>query len=67
MCQTCTMGRKKLPKHRARTARVPFNCTSSQKLAYQKAAESCDKDLSEWIRDTLDAELKRMGKQAKGE
>jgi predicted HicB family RNase H-like nuclease len=49
------VGRPTLPKGEAKTIVLQSRVQPSEKAAYQKAAKSQGKDLSTWIRDTLNA------------
>lgn len=46
-------GRKPKPESSKLSERIPFNCTPSQRQAYDKACG--DLDRAEWIRRILDA------------
>ena len=58
-------GRPKKPKHRKMSARIPFVATVAQRESYDRVAEACDLDRSEWIRQTLDAVVRDFDKRAK--
>jgi predicted HicB family RNase H-like nuclease len=47
------VGRPKLAKGEAREPIVQFRVQPSEKAAYQKAAKAQEKDVSSWIRETL--------------
>jgi predicted HicB family RNase H-like nuclease len=47
------VGRPKLAKGEAREPIVQFRVQPSEKAAYQKAAKAQEKDVSTWIRETL--------------
>lgn len=52
------VGRPTLPKGEAKTIVLQSRVQESEKKAYQKAAHAEGKDLSAWIRDTLNASAK---------
>lgn len=52
------VGRPKLAKGEAREPIVQFRVQPSEKAAYQKAAKSEGKDVSTWVRETLNAAIK---------
>ncbi len=52
------VGRPKLAKGEARETVLQSRVQPSEKAAYQKAAKSEGKDLSTWIRQTLNAAIK---------
>lgn len=47
------VGRPKMPKGEAKAIVLQSRVQPSEKAAYQKAAKSQGKDLSTWIRETL--------------
>jgi hypothetical protein len=49
------VGRPKLAKGEAKAIVLQSRVQPSEKAAYQRAAKSEGKDLSAWIRDTLNA------------
>jgi hypothetical protein len=51
------VGRPPLPKGEAKAIVLQSRVQPTEKAAYQKAAKSQGKDLSTWIRDTLNAAL----------
>ena len=59
-------GRKKKPAEVKMSERVPFVCTRSQRVAYDRAATDAKLDRSEWIRQVLDAEVRRKSKSNRG-
>jgi predicted HicB family RNase H-like nuclease len=52
------VGRPTLPKGEAKTIVLQSRVQESEKKAYQSAAKSQGKDLSTWVRDTLNAAAK---------
>jgi predicted HicB family RNase H-like nuclease len=52
------VGRPKLAKGEAREPIVQFRVQPSEKAAYQQAAKSEGKDVSTWIRHTLNEAIK---------
>lgn len=52
------VGRPKFAKGEAREPIVQFRVQPSEKAAYQKAAKAEQKDVSTWIRETLNAAIK---------
>lgn len=52
------VGRPKLAKGEAREVVLQSRVQSDEKTAYQKATKAQGKDLSAWIRDTLNAAAK---------
>jgi predicted HicB family RNase H-like nuclease len=52
------VGRPKFAKGEARETVLQSRVQPSEKVAYQKAAKSEGKDLSAWIRQTLNAAIK---------
>lgn len=52
------VGRPKLAKGEAKAIVLQSRVQPSEKTAYQKAAKSEGKDLSVWVRETLNAALK---------
>ena len=52
------VGRPKLAKGEAREPIVQFRVQPSEKAAYQKAAKAQEKDVSTWIRETLNQAIK---------
>lgn len=57
------MGRPKKPEHKKYSARVLAMALPSERESYEASAAICDKELSEWIRDTLNAEVARLSKK----
>ena len=53
------VGRPKLAKGEAREIVLQSRVQPSEKAAYQKAAKSEGKDLSTWVRETLNRSLER--------
>lgn len=51
------VGRPPLPKGEAREPIIQFRVQVSEKTAYQEAAKAEDKDLSTWIRETLNKSI----------
>jgi len=51
------VGRPKLAKGEARETVLQSRVQPSEKSAYQKAARAAGKDLSTWVRETLNAAL----------
>lgn len=47
------VGRPKMPKGEAKTIVLQSRVQPSEKAAYEKAARSEGKDLSTWVRETL--------------
>ena len=52
------VGRPKLAKGEARETVLQSRVQPSEKAAYQKAAKSEGKDLSTWVRETLNQAIK---------
>jgi len=52
------VGRPKLPKGEAKETVLQSRVQPNEKAAYQKAAKSEGKDLSTWVRETLNAAIK---------
>lgn len=52
------VGRPKFAKGEAREPIIQFRVQPSEKAAYQKAAKSEGKDVSTWVRETLNAAIK---------
>lgn len=52
------VGRPKLPKGEAKAIVLQSRVQKTEKDAYQKAAASEGKDLSTWVRETLNAAVK---------
>lgn len=52
------VGRPTLPKGEAKTIVLQSRVQETEKKAYQKAAQAQGKDLSTWIRDTLNTAVK---------
>jgi predicted HicB family RNase H-like nuclease len=52
------VGRPTLPKGEAKTIVLQSRVQDNEKKAYQHAAKSQGKDLSTWVRDTLNAAVK---------
>ena len=52
------VGRPKFAKGEAREVVLQSRVQASEKAAYQKAAKSEGKDLSAWVRETLNAAIK---------
>jgi predicted HicB family RNase H-like nuclease len=53
-----TVGRPKLPKGHAKAIVLQSRVQEAEKKAYERAAKSEGKDLSTWVRETLNASLK---------
>jgi predicted HicB family RNase H-like nuclease len=53
------VGRPKLAKGEAKETVLQSRVQPSEKAAYQKAAKSEGKDLSTWVRETLNRTLER--------
>ena len=53
------VGRPKMPKGHAKAIVLQSRVQPSEKAAYQRAANSEGKDLSTWIRQTLNAAVAR--------
>lgn len=51
------VGRPRLPKGEAKTIVLQSRVQKSEKAAYQKAASSEGKDLSTWVRETLNKHI----------
>ena len=51
------VGRPKLPKGEAKAIVLQSRVQPSEKAAYQKAAKSEGKDLSTWVRETLNKSI----------
>ena len=51
------VGRPTLPKGEAKTIVLQSRVQESEKTAYQKAAKSEGKDLSTWVRETLNKHI----------
>ena len=51
------VGRPKLPKGEAKAIVLQSRVQKTEKDAYQKAAASEGKDLSTWVRETLNAAI----------
>jgi uncharacterized protein (DUF1778 family) len=47
------MGRPPKPEHKKYSERMVFMALPSERAAYEQAAAIADKELSEWMRDTL--------------
>jgi predicted HicB family RNase H-like nuclease len=56
--KTPKVGRPKLAKGEAKGVVLQSRVQPSEKAAYQKAARSEGKDLSTWVRQTLNAAIK---------
>ena len=52
------VGRPPLPRGKAKGIVLQSRVQESEKIAYQKAAKSEGKDLSTWVRETLNAAIK---------
>jgi predicted HicB family RNase H-like nuclease len=52
------VGRPKLPKGEAKAIVLQSRVQPTEKAAYQKAASSEGKDLSTWVRETLNAAVR---------
>jgi hypothetical protein len=52
------VGRPKLPKGEAKAIVLQSRVQKTEKDAYQKAATSEGKDLSTWVRETLNAAIR---------
>jgi len=52
------VGRPKLPKGEAKQIVLQSRVQEAEKKAYQRAAQAEGKDLSTWVRQTLNAALK---------
>ena len=52
------VGRPKLAKGEAKEIVLQSRVQASEKLAYQRAAESEGKDLSTWVRETLNQAIR---------
>jgi predicted HicB family RNase H-like nuclease len=52
------VGRPKLAKGEAREVVLQSRVQESEKTAYQKTAKAQGKDLSTWVRETLNAAIK---------
>jgi len=52
------VGRPKLPKGEAKAIVLQSRVQKTEKDAYQKAAASEGKDLSTWVRETLNAAIR---------
>jgi len=52
------VGRPKLPKGEAKGIVLQSRVQPNEKAAYQKAATAEGKDLSTWVRETLNAAIK---------
>jgi len=52
------VGRPTLPKGEAKTIVLQSRVQESEKKAYQNAAKSEGKDLSTWVRETLNQAIK---------
>jgi predicted HicB family RNase H-like nuclease len=52
------VGRPKLPKGEAKAIVLQSRVQPVEKAAYQKAATADGKDLSTWVRETLNAAVK---------
>jgi predicted HicB family RNase H-like nuclease len=52
------VGRPKLPKGEAKAIVLQSRVQPDEKKAYQKAATSEGKDLSTWVRETLNAAVR---------
>jgi len=53
-----TVGRPKMPKGHAKAIVLQSRVQEAEKKAYERAAKSEGKDLSTWVRETLNASLK---------
>jgi hypothetical protein len=53
-----TVGRPKLPKGHAKAIVLQSRVQEAEKKAYERAAKSEGKDVSTWVRETLNAALK---------
>ena len=51
------VGRPKMPKGEAKTIVLQSRVQESEKKAYQNAAKSEGKDLSTWVRETLNKHI----------
>jgi hypothetical protein len=52
------VGRPKLPKGEAKAVVLQSRVQPHEKVAYQRAAKSEGKDLSTWVRETLNQAIK---------
>ena len=52
------VGRPKLAKGEAREPIIQFRVQPSEKAAYQNAAKTQGKDVSTWVRETLNRAIK---------
>lgn len=52
------VGRPKMPKGEAKAIVLQSRVQPAEKAAYQRAAKSAGKDLSTWIRQTLNDAIK---------
>jgi predicted HicB family RNase H-like nuclease len=52
------VGRPRLPKGEAKETVLQSRVQPNEKAAYQKAAKSEGKDLSTWVRETLNQAIK---------
>ena len=52
------VGRPKLPKGHAKAIVLQSRVQEAEKKAYQRAAEAEGKDLSTWVRETLNAAIR---------
>ena len=52
------VGRPKLPKGHAKAIVLQSRVQEAEKKAYERAAKSEGKDVSTWVRETLNAALK---------
>lgn len=53
-----TVGRPKLPKGHAKAIVLQSRVQEAEKKAYERAAKSEGKDLSTWVRETLNQAIK---------
>ena len=58
------MGKEKPPDKR-RNDTVKFKATAAEKKSYEDAGNKYSEDMSKWIREVLNAELKRLRKAEK--
>ena len=52
------VGRPKLPKGEAKQIVLQSRVQEAEKKAYQRAAQAKGKDLSTWVRETLNSAIK---------